>query len=101
MAMNKMAAAAAIVLTLVCGPANARGGGRGWSGSSGGGFPSGGGFQQGGSGSYGGGGWQGARANGAGSFARDPKHGEDPYVKAASEEQEKVLKKLNSICRGC
>lgn len=101
MATKTAAAAVAIALMLACGPSGARGGGgRGWGGFGEGGFPSGG-FQQGGSGSYGGGGWQGPRANGAGSFARDPKHGEDPYVKAASEEQEKVLKKLNSICRGC
>lgn len=91
-------AAAAIALLIACDPADARGGSRGWGG---GGFPQGG-FQQGGSGTYGGGGWQGARgANGAGSFTRDQKHSEDPYVKAASEEEERVLKKLKSICRGC
>ena len=50
---------------------------------------------------YRGGGWQGGGANGAGAFARDQKHGEDSYVKAASEEEERVLKKRDSICRGC
>jgi len=54
---------------------------------------------------FGGGGFghsgHGMHANGAGAFAGDRKRAEDPYVKAALEEEERVLKKLNSICRGC
>ncbi len=40
-------------------------------------------------------------ADGAGAFAGDRKHTDDPYVKAALDEEERVLKKLSSICRGC
>ena len=99
-------ALAAIALLIFAAPADARGGGRGFGGGfGGGGYPQGGGygqgFPQGGGGTYGSGGWQGGGANGAGAFSRDQKHTEDPYVKAASEEEERVLKKLNSICRGC
>jgi hypothetical protein len=96
---------AAVALLSAAAPADARGGGRGFGGGygrgfGGGGFPQGQGFPQGG-GTYGGGGWQGAGANGVGAFSRDQKHTEYPYVRAASEEEERVLKKLNSICRGC
>lgn len=93
----------AVVLLLAPGPAQS---GRGFGGggfapgsSPQGGFPQGS-PSQGGGGWYGSGGWQGARANGVGAFAADQEHSEDPYVKAASEEEERVLKKLNSICRG-
>jgi len=41
------------------------------------------------------------RANAASVFSRDQSHSDDAYVKAASEEEDRVLKKLNSICRGC
>ena len=35
-------------------------------------------------------------------FAGDARHGNDPYIKAASEEENKLLNtKLKSICRGC
>jgi len=100
MTMKTAAAATGLALLLGIAPADARGGGRGWGGGFGGGFPQGG-FQQQGGGMYRGGGWQGGGANGAAAFSRDQKHSEDPYVKAASEEEERVLKKLNSICRGC
>ena len=89
--------AAALALVIASAPAEARGGGRGW-----GGFAGAGGWH---GGFRGGGfpresGWRGD-ANGASAFSQDQKHSEDPYVKAASEEEERVLKKLNSICRGC
>lgn len=39
---------------------------------------------------------------GSGSFAGDRHHGNDAYVKAASEEEDKLLNtKIKSICRGC
>ena len=106
MRMTVPAALAAIALLLAASPSEARGGQDfGGGGFARGSFPQGG-FPQGdpSSGRW----WHvrqrrlaGARANGAGAFARDQKHSEDPYVKAASEEEERVLKKLNSICRGC
>ncbi|SDD18337.1 hypothetical protein SAMN05216337_1008166 [Bradyrhizobium brasilense] len=41
-------------------------------------------------------------ATGAGSFADDKRHGNDPYTKAASDEEDRLLNsKLKSICRGC
>jgi hypothetical protein len=48
-------------------------------------------------GSYGGhGGMHGAH------FAAGGRHGNDPYIKAASDERDKLLNaKLKSICRGC
>lgn len=73
---------ATTVLMLVPAATQARGGHHGF----------GGGFRHGG---------HGMRANGAEAFAGDRKRAEDPYVKAALEEEERVLKKLNSICRGC
>ena len=88
----------ATILLTASVPADARGG-RGWGGISGWHGSFGGSFPQGG-GAYGGGGWRGG-ANGAAAFSLDQKHGDDPHVKAASEEEERVLKKLNSICRGC
>ena len=95
MTMKTVAAATALALLLGIAPADARGGRHGWGGGFGAAFPQGG-FQQ-----QGGGGWQGGGANGAAAFSREQKHSEDPYVKAASEEEERVLKKLNSICSGC
>ena len=94
MAMRIAAALAGIALLIAAAPADARGGV----------FPHGGysqGFSKGGRSLYGGRGWQGAGANGAGAFTRDQNHAEDPYVKAATEEEERLLKQLNSICRGC
>jgi len=36
------------------------------------------------------------------SFASDRRHGNDAYIKAASEERDKLLNnKIKSICRGC
>ncbi|MGN8548526.1 hypothetical protein ACQPTN_29020 [Bradyrhizobium sp. 13971] len=41
-------------------------------------------------------------ATGAGVFADDKRHGNDPYTKAASDEEDRLLNsKLKSICRGC
>jgi hypothetical protein len=41
-------------------------------------------------------------ADGSGSFASDRRHGDDAYVKAAAEEEDKLLStKIKSICRGC
>ncbi|MBP1296510.1 hypothetical protein AB7M49_006592 [Bradyrhizobium elkanii] len=41
-------------------------------------------------------------ATGAGGFADDKRHGNDPYTKAASDEEDRLLNsKLKSICRGC
>lgn len=35
-------------------------------------------------------------------FAAGGRHGNDPYIKAASDERDKLLNtKLKSICRGC
>ena len=107
MNLRPVLALAAVVLLIAAAPANARGGGRGFGGGFGRGF--GGGFSQGGGGgqsfSRGAGtygvGLQGGGAIGAGAFSWDQKYAEDPYVKAASEEEGRVLKKLNSICRGC
>lgn len=40
--------------------------------------------------------------DGSGSSAGDRHHGNDAYVKAASEEEDKLLNtKIKSICRGC
>jgi hypothetical protein len=68
----------AAVLAIMTGPVQARGGGHGFAH---GGFR--GGF--------------GAR----GHFVGGRRHGNDAYVKAASEERAKLLGKLKSICRGC
>lgn len=69
-------AAALAAFTL---PVHARGGGHGFRGS------------------YGGhGGLHGAQ------FAAGGRHGNDPYIKAASDERDKLLNtKLKNICRGC
>jgi hypothetical protein len=41
-------------------------------------------------------------ANGTDSLATDRRHGNDADTKAASEEEDRLLKtKLKSICRGC
>jgi hypothetical protein len=41
-------------------------------------------------------------ASGAGGFAADRRHADDPYTKAASDEEDRLLNsKLKSICRGC
>ena len=41
-------------------------------------------------------------ADSGGSFAGDRRRGNDAYVKAASEEEDKLLNtKIKSICRGC
>lgn len=41
-------------------------------------------------------------AGGAGAFTTDKRHADDPYTKAASEEEDRLLNnKLKSICRGC
>ncbi|WP_338827479.1 hypothetical protein [Bradyrhizobium sp. 27S5] len=41
-------------------------------------------------------------ANRGGGFAEDKRHGNDPYTKAASDEEDHLLNnKLKSICRGC
>ena len=40
--------------------------------------------------------------DGGGSFAGNRRHGNDAYVRAASEEEDKLLNtKIKSICRGC
>jgi hypothetical protein len=40
--------------------------------------------------------------HGGGSFAGNRRHGNDAYVKAASDEEDKLLNtKIKSICRGC
>lgn len=104
-ALRAMTAVAAVASVIASAPAEARGGGRSWGGLGGGGGWHGGfgqgGFPRGGGGGYGGAGWRGGSANGASAFSQDRKHSEDPHVKAALEEEERVLKKLNSICRGC
>ena len=42
------------------------------------------------------------RGEHGGQFAGGRRHGNDSYIKAASEEREKLLDtKLKSICRGC
>jgi hypothetical protein len=39
---------------------------------------------------------------GSGAFAGDQRHANDDYVKAAAEEEDKLLdSKIKSICRGC
>ncbi|WGR91611.1 hypothetical protein MTX26_14335 [Bradyrhizobium sp. ISRA443] len=44
----------------------------------------------------------GGGASGAGAFAADKRHADDPYIKAASDEEDRLLNsKLKSICRGC
>lgn len=41
-------------------------------------------------------------ADGGGSFAGNRRRGNDAYVKAASEEEDKLLNtRIKSICRGC
>jgi hypothetical protein len=41
-------------------------------------------------------------ADSGGSFAGDHRHGNDAYVKAASEEEDRLLNtRIKSICRGC
>jgi hypothetical protein len=41
-------------------------------------------------------------ADGSGSFASGRRRGNDAYVKAAAEEEDKLLNtKIKSICRGC
>jgi hypothetical protein len=48
------------------------------------------------------GGGHGAHGAGGRSFAGDRGHADDPYVKAAEDENDKLLAtKLKSICRGC
>ncbi|WP_342728468.1 hypothetical protein AAFG07_18150 [Bradyrhizobium sp. B097] len=52
-----------------------------------------------------GGGLHGMHAGGVsrgGGFAADKRHADDPYTKAASDEEDRLLNsKLKSICRGC
>ena len=51
-----------------------------------------------------GGGLHGMHAGGArgGGLATDKRHADDPYTRAASEEEDRLLNsKLKSICRGC
>ncbi|WP_407169831.1 hypothetical protein [Bradyrhizobium sp. ORS 111] len=44
----------------------------------------------------------GGGAAGAGAFAADKRHADDPYINAASDEEDRLLNsKLKSICRGC
>ncbi|MEN3346647.1 MAG: hypothetical protein V7632_282 [Bradyrhizobium sp.] len=44
----------------------------------------------------------GMHVGGAGGFATDRRHADDPYTKAASDEEDRLLnQKLKSICRGC
>jgi hypothetical protein len=43
----------------------------------------------------------GIREEGASGFAHGRRYGNDPYTKAAVQEQSKLLGKLKSICRGC
>ncbi|WP_143271519.1 hypothetical protein [Bradyrhizobium mercantei] len=54
---------------------------------------------------HGGGHSHGMHAGGAmhgGGLADDKRHGDDPYAKAASDEEDRLLNsKLKSICRGC
>jgi hypothetical protein len=41
-------------------------------------------------------------SDGGGAFAGNRRHGNDAYVRAASEEEDKLLNtKIKSICRGC
>ncbi|PDT74886.1 hypothetical protein [Bradyrhizobium sp. C9] len=41
-------------------------------------------------------------ASRGGGFAADKRHADDPYTKAASDEEDRLLNsKLKSICRGC
>lgn len=57
---------------------------------------------RGGHGGHGGFHMHGMRVGGAGAFATDKRHADDPYTKAASEEEDRLLNsKLKSICRGC
>jgi hypothetical protein len=73
-----------IALATSMAPAAARGGGHG--------FHRGGGFS--GHGAH--------LAGGGRDFAGDRRHADDPYVKAAEQENDKLLAtKLKSICRGC
>ena len=45
---------------------------------------------------------RGGGPRGAGAFASDQRHANDDYVKAAAEEEDKLLdSKIKSICRGC
>lgn len=43
----------------------------------------------------------GVREEAAPGFAHGGRRGDDAYMKAASQEREKLLSKLKSICRGC
>jgi hypothetical protein len=44
----------------------------------------------------------GAHRMAGGGFASDRRHGDDAYVKAAAEEEDKLLNtRVKSICRGC
>ena len=53
-------------------------------------------------GHHGMGGGMGAVSRGDGSLAGDQRHANDEYVKAAAEEEDKLLdSKIKSICRGC
>jgi hypothetical protein len=57
---------------------------------------------RGGHGGHGGSHTHGIRAGGAGSAAGDKAHANDAYIKAASDEEDRLLdNKLKSICRGC
>jgi hypothetical protein len=48
------------------------------------------------------GGIHGRHGMGGGAFAKDHRHPNDDYVKAAAEEEDKLLdSKIKSICRGC
>ena len=41
-------------------------------------------------------------SRGSGAFAGDQRHANDDYVKAAADEEDKLLdSKIKSICRGC
>ena len=53
-------------------------------------------------GHHGMGGGMGGLARGDGRLASDQQHANDEYVKAAAEEEDKLLdSKIKSICRGC
>ena len=95
-ALRAMRAVAAIASVIASAPAEARSGGRGWGGLGGGSrrIPA---------------GWRRTRASRLArgrrerpsAFSQDRKRSKYPNVKAASKEEERVLKKLNTICRGC
>ena len=47
-------------------------------------------------------GTHGGGMHGSGAFANDQRRADDDYVKAASDEQDRLLNsKIKSICRGC